>query len=169
MAEAAQPARNTSRIVVHRHDDAAARPADEAVATLRVVSPRHRRRRAGLAAVVAGVAVFSLMIGIVAFQGTIAKDQLRLDHLQQQTQNAQDRYDRLRAAVARLESPARIVAAAEQLGMSPPTSVNYVTPTPDEVGQVAASTGTAPGAGDNAPASQQDGWSQVKRIEATTP
>jgi hypothetical protein len=49
--------------------------------------------------------VFGIMFGLVAFQAKIAADQLRLDRVETGASDAQATYERLRLAVAQLESP----------------------------------------------------------------
>ncbi len=92
-------------------------------APLRVVEPgepsvRARRRRTRWLAAATGAFVCCGLFGVVAFH--------RLDS---QVAAQQSQYDRLRLQIATLESPARIVAAAqERLGMVPPPSVRYLSP-----------------------------------------
>ncbi len=113
----------------------ARRPAEsDAPRRLRVVpdgalSPRAQRRRTQLfVALVAGVVVASLF-GAVFFHVLLTQGQLQLDHIQTRAAAEQARNERLRLEVAELQSPERIVAAAQQqLGMVPPASVTYLSP-----------------------------------------
>lgn len=86
------------------------------------------RRRRNLA--VAGVLVFAFMLlGAVVAHNLLIQGQVRLQQIEQEVGNQQARYQRLRLEVARLESPERIVAAAQQrLGMVPPPGVTYLSP-----------------------------------------
>ena len=94
------------------------------------LSPAARRRRTRLLAVVLSASVVIGLLAIVALHALLSQNQLRLDDLGARTDAAQARYERLRLEVAELESPGRIVAAAqERLGMVTPPTVTYLTPT----------------------------------------
>lgn len=70
-----------------------------------------------------------LAFGVAASQVFVAQNQDRLDKLNARVRVEQERYDKLRFQVAELESPERVVAAAqERLGMIEPDHVNYVAP-----------------------------------------
>lgn len=113
-------------------------------APLRVVqpgelSPRVRRRRAGAVAVLAMIAVFGGLFGLAVCQAVMAQNQMRLDQLDREVADAQARYQRLRLRVAEMESPGRIVAAAqERLGMVPPDTVRYLSPSGAVAGEILA-------------------------------
>ncbi len=84
--------------------------------------------------------------------------------MQANAANAEDRYDRLRLEVAELESPGRIMAAAqERLGMVPPPGVTYLTPVPAE--------SATPSAKPTEPVSETvaGDWSRLKPILSTRP
>ena len=110
------------------------------------------------------------MFGLVAFQAKIAADQLRLDHVNAQMRDAQATYERLRLAVAQLESPQTVIAAAEAKGMVVPDKVTYLTPSLEDVLAVALAEGRSPApvadptSGDNA-----SGWAAVKPLVGGTP
>jgi Tfp pilus assembly protein PilV len=116
------------------------------------------------------VVLFVGLLGLTAVQVTLAQNQQRLDKLNRDVQDARDYYDRLRLAVARLQSPEYIVPTATQrLGMVPATTPQYLTPTADVVAQVAAATGqtmadTASGTGAGRPE-----WGEVKEITGRVP
>jgi cell division protein FtsL len=136
---------------------------------LRIV-PRLRRRRAGVVAMLVCIIVFGVMLGLVAFQAKIAADQQRLDHIDQQTSNAQTEYERLRVIVAQLESPQAVISAAEAKGMVVPDNVTYITPSVNDVLGVATAEGRAPGpttsgAGDDTTSA----WEAVKPYVGATP
>lgn len=85
---------------------------------LRVVPdarPRHTLRYALLALVLTGAAVF----GAVSLNALAAGDAVHAQELEARVADAERRYEQLVAEVATLESPARIRAAAEELGMVP--------------------------------------------------
>jgi hypothetical protein len=137
---------------------------------LAVVAPRPRRRSIGVLVATFCAVLFVGLLGLTAVQVTLAQNQQRLDKLNRDVQDARDYYDRLRLAVARLQSPEYIVPAATQrLGMVPATSPQYLTPTADVVAEVAAATGetiadTASGTGAGRPE-----WGEVKEITGRVP
>lgn len=111
-----------------------------------------------------GTLVAVLALAVSAFQVLIAQSEFELAGLQANASNAEDRYDRLRLEVAELESPARIMAAAqERLGMVPPPGVTYLTPVPTE--------SATPSAGRTAPVGETvaGDWTRIKPILATRP
>ena len=144
-------------------------PTPEARPKLRVVRPgevsaARRRRRARLRAATVVLLVVTGMFLLVASHVLLTQGQFRLQTLQRQADDQQARYERLRLEVARLESPERIVAVAQQrLGMVPPPGVKYLSPT-------GAATRSAPAAGRQlaSPPSASD-WSAVKRRLASQP
>ena len=102
---------------------------------LRVVGDRDpgagaRRRRRRLAASAVVLLVCASLFGVVAFHVVLTEGQLELEQLRSQTSSEQARNARLRLAVAELESPGWIVAAARQQGMVPPAGVTYLSPGP---------------------------------------
>jgi hypothetical protein len=67
------------------------------------------------------------LLGVVAINVMIAQDQLRLDRLDAQRNAALDHRGQLQLQLAQLQSPARIVAQAEQrLGMVVPSKLTYL-------------------------------------------
>jgi cell division protein FtsL len=106
------------------------------------------------------------MFLLVASHVLLTQGQFRLQALQRQADEQQARYERLRLEVARLESPERIVAVAQQrLGMVPPPGVKYLSPT-------GAATRTAPATGAGrqlASSPSASDWSAVKRRLASQP
>ena len=76
------------------------------------------------------VALAACLLGIVASHAALAQGQFHLEELRSKAAREQERYQRLRLRVAELESPARVVAVAqERLGMVPPPGVTYLSPT----------------------------------------
>jgi cell division protein FtsL len=120
------------------------------------VAHRARARLLGvLVAVVVAVALFGLVTSHVA----LAQGQFRLEAMRTKANAEQDRYERLRLQVAELESPGRIVAAAqERLGMVPPPGITYLSP----VGP-ASDAASSDGPGTDAGPASTDDWSTVKR------
>ena len=78
--------------------------------------------------VFAGAIVFVVALVLVAFQAFLVAGQQRLDTIEVELTGQTERYQEQRLTVAGLESPARIVEAAEDLGMVPPPGVTYLTP-----------------------------------------
>ena len=115
------------------------------------------RRRRLLACSAAAVAV-ACVLGLVVSHVALAQGQFRLEKLQARAAEEQAKYERLRLQVAQLESPSRVVAAAqERLGMVPPPGVTYLSPTGPASGQPAAA---PPPKGLE---SATEDWSSVKR------
>ena len=78
----------------------------------------------------AAAALFLSVFGVVIFQTLIVQGQARLDNLNSQAAVEQQRSRDLHQQVADLEAPSRIVEAARnRLGMVPPGSVVYLSPT----------------------------------------
>ena len=134
---------------------------------LEVVGPAHRshaarRARARAMGVLLLVVVGAALFGLVASHVALTQGQFELQTLRQKAEAEQARYERLRLQVAELESPARIVAAAqERLGMVPPPGVTYLSPA-----------GPVSGAAADAEPGQEaatDDWSTVKRELASRP
>ena len=112
---------------------------------LRVVPPRVRRRRAGLAVSGTCLAVFGLLFGLTAFQALIARNQMDLDRTEQRLADAVEYQDKLRLQVARMESPDNVIARATgELGMQDPDQIVYVTPSIQDAHAVGASAAGTP-------------------------
>lgn len=114
---------------------------------------RARRRRRLLIGLVVLAAV--MVLGVAAAHAALIQGQMQLQDLEEQVAEQQGAYQRLRLEVARLESPERIVSAAQQrLGMVPPPGVTYLSPRgpvaadPEVTGDGSEpASSTAPGAG----------------------
>jgi hypothetical protein len=91
----------------------------------------------------------------------LTANQLRLSSLQAKGDAAQVQYEKLRLQVSQLQSPARVVADAQQLGMVTPATITYLSPSPGSsvvvAGSAPASAPAGPGVG---------GWSAAKRVDA---
>ena len=108
-------------------------------------SPRARRRRRRLIAALGFVAAVAGVFALVLVHVQLTTNQLRLVHLQQEADNQQLRHIKLRLEVAKLESPARVVATAQQLGMVSPLTITYLTAgNPDAPVAPAAAATSAP-------------------------
>lgn len=143
-------------------------PARKQRPPLRVVTPEEtrrvdRRKRARLRIAVAVFVIVGGLFGLVASHVVLTQGQFRLQQLEKKAAESQARYERLRLQVAELESPERIVAAAqERLGMVPPPGVKYLSPT-----GVAERPSGAPAAGDDKTATPD--WTDVKPHLASKP
>lgn len=119
---------------------------------LRVVRPadRVRRRLTPAFGVVATVVLFVTLFLVAISHTVLVQGQVRLDGLDADLAAEQARYQELRKELAEMESPSRVVAAAEALGMVSPDDLVYLQPTapdgspPDEAPEAesGASAGT---------------------------
>lgn len=119
-----------------RRDDTLAAP-HLRVVTKPELTPAAAQRRARLIAATAVVLAGLALFGVVAAHVGITQRQFRLEQLEREGNELQADYDRLRLQVAELESPARVIAAAQVLGLEQPDEVTYLTP--DAGSAVAAS------------------------------
>jgi len=97
---------------------------------LRVVAPAERvRRRLTPAAGVLLTGLLFVTLFLIAIAHTVlVQGQVRLDALDADLRIEQARYQELRKEVAEMESPSRVVAAAEDLGMVMPEDLVYLQP-----------------------------------------
>ncbi len=97
---------------------------------LRVVGPpaRARRRLTPATGVLLTVLLFATLFLVAIAHTVLVQGQVRLDALDAQLTTEQARYQELRTDVAEMESPARVVAAAEALGMVAPQDLVYLQP-----------------------------------------
>ena len=121
-------------------------------------SARARRisRRAMIATGI--LAALATPFSLVLVHVELTTNQLRLTSLQTHADQAQRDYEKLRLQVAQLESPARIVATAQQLGMVTPTTIHYLTASPGS-GATPAVT-AAPQTNVNV-----ESWATAKRVD----
>jgi cell division protein FtsL len=140
------------------------RPHLRLVTSGRQAAGDNRRRRAGVA-IVGTTLLFALLFGVAIFQTVLAQNQANLDRLDRRVAEERYRYQRLRLDVARLESPARVVAAAqERLGMVPPPGVTYLSPSGPVADEVRAAAGgeRAPVVGPEPEGGGTHTWAAVK-------
>jgi hypothetical protein len=109
---------------------------------LRVVDEPARALRTLPTFVLSVALAFVIAFAVVACQVLLVQGQERLDTLESGIAAERGRHQELRLQVAGLESPARIVAAATELGMVTPPEVLYLTPAPRD-GTAAVDDGTA--------------------------
>jgi len=136
---------------------------------LRVVGPadRVRRRLTPRAGVVLTGLTFVTLLLVAVAHTLLVQGQIRLDDLDAQLRVEQARYQELRKEVAEMESPTRVVAAAEDLGMVMPEDLVYLQP-PADAGPYDP---VPPAVGDSdAVTAPQSTWSTMKPLlEALAP
>lgn len=141
---------------------------ERTAAPLRVVTDAElqefrRRARARRLLAAAGTLVALGLFGVVIAHVMLMQGQFELQQLQQRSAASQAEYDRLRLQVSELESPDRIVEAAQvKLGMVAPRTITYLAPSADPTA-LPSTSGTAD---DEARATAAVGapgtWSTVK-------
>ena len=141
-----------------------ARPARPARPRLRVVDAPTARRRLGAIGILLVFGLFALLFGLVVFQTVLVQNQHRIDTLDSQVQDEQARFQQLRLEAAQLEAPARIVDAANRLGMVPPPGTTYLTPS----ASAAADANTRNAASGDDTSSNSD-WTTVKPLLGSAP
>ncbi|MCU1393015.1 MAG: hypothetical protein JWM34_1443 [Ilumatobacteraceae bacterium] len=134
---------------------------------LEVVAPR--RRRTVSVVVLGGLVLFAMLIGAVAFQTQIARNQLALDKTEKAVTAARDRYDVLRRQRAELRSPDRLAVEAKRLGMSPADTGEFMTVDPQLVASVMASASALPPAVGAPVESSLDQFGDVKAVTGDVP
>ena len=141
---------------------------------LRVVAPSDRARRRltpGLA-VLLSAALFVTLLAVAVSHTMLVQGQVRLDDLDAQLVEEQARYQELRTEVAELESPTRIVQAANDMGMVTPDDLQYLQPPAPDVSTVGPTTGddTEPVADPTVGGDPNRTWADVKPLlEAPAP
>jgi hypothetical protein len=139
---------------------------------LRIVQPNERttRRLTPLAGAVLTGIVFAVLFAVAGAHSLIAQGQIRLDALDTQVRAEQARYQVLAKNVAAMESPGRIVAAAEAQGMVAPQDLVYLQP--DTAAHPSSNLGTTDASGGRSISATPPptSWSTVKpMLEAPTP
>jgi hypothetical protein len=132
---------------------------------LEVVAPVRRRRGAMALIFLCGLLLFAMLVGTVAFQTQIARNQLALDKVEKEVAAARDRYDVLRRQRAELRSPNRLAVEATRLGMAPAGSSEFMPITPDVAAAVAAA---ASGLPDDIADSNETSLDQFAEVKAVT-
>lgn len=139
-------------------------PAREAQRHLEVVHDDLRRVRFRLtprAGVTLTVLLFVALFAVAVSHALLVESQARLDQLDDEVAEEQTRYEQLRADVAELEAPERIMAEAQGMGMVEPADPVYIQPDrPVEQGSETETDDTD---------STDTSWSDVKPILGSTP
>jgi outer membrane murein-binding lipoprotein Lpp len=139
---------------------------------LRVVRPDERpaRRLTPKVGVALTAVVFAILFAVAGAHTIIAQSQIRLDGLDTQVQTEQSRYQQLRKDVAQMESPERVVAAAEAQGMVTPQDLVYLQPPAAAGTSSIAASDTGTGTDTLASRPTAAPWSTVKPLlEAPAP
>ena len=141
---------------------------------LRVVAPseRARRRLTPGMAVLLTAGMFATLLALAVSHTVLVEGQVHLDDLDSQLVTEQARYQELRTDVAELESPTRIVQAAQDMGMVTPDDLQYLQPPAPDVSTVGPTTGDdiEPGADPTVGADADVPWFDVKALlEAPAP
>jgi len=110
---------------------------------LRVVAPAERVRRSltPATAVLLTAFVFATLLAVAVAHTLLVQGQVTLDQLDAELSTEQAHYQQLRKDVAELESPTRIVAAAQDQGMVTPDDLVYLQPSTAELSTVGPTTG----------------------------
>jgi Tfp pilus assembly protein PilX len=113
--------------------------------------------------------LFLTLLALAVAHTVLVQGQMRLDEIDAQLATEQARYQELRTTVAELESPVRVVTAAEDLGMVSPAGLVYLQPSsPDPTTTPADGTtdaGAVAGSGGAGLARDASGaWSTIKPL-----
>ncbi len=95
---------------------------------LRVVGAPARRSRSGLVVVASTVVVFAALLAGAVAHSLLVGNQVRLDQLGTQVRVEQELLQQEELELATLQSPPRITAQAERLGMAPADTQVWLSP-----------------------------------------
>lgn len=131
---------------------------------LRVVAPveRVRRRLTPAAGVLFTGLLFVTLFAIAISHALLVQGQIRLDDFDGKLSVEQARYEVLRKEVAEMESPSRVVAAAQGLGMVAPDDLVYLQPAPEP--SAADGRTATPGPGSASRTGNENSWSVMKPL-----
>lgn len=141
---------------------------------LRVVAPAERVRR-GLTPAVAVLLtafLFATLLAVAIAHTVLVQGQVNLDRLDAELTAEQALYQELRKDVAELESPPRIVEAAQAQGMVTPDDLVYLQPAAPDLSTVGPTTGDdhEPAADPTVGVDPDRSWSLMKPLlEAPAP
>jgi len=114
------------------------------------------------------IVLFALLLGAVAFQTTLAQNQLALDKTERDVRDARERYDVLRRQRAQLRSPNRLAVEATALGMVPADTGQLIVLDPNAVAIVLAAASDLPDNVSDNPSSLET-FGQVKAVTGDAP
>jgi len=115
-------------------------------------------------AVLLTAAMFATLLALAVAHTVLVEGQVRLDHLDSQLVEEQARYQQLRTDVAELESPTRIVKAAQDMGMVPPNGLVYLQPDAPDVSTVGPTTGDEHEPGADPTVGGDSEWFDIKAL-----
>lgn len=140
---------------------------------LRVVEPRRRfalitgsRTRVIVWVGVLGAVI--VVFALVYLHVMSAQKQFEINRLDSEEQTLAQRYQDLRVQASQANSPARIIGAAERLGMTEPASVQVLPVAAGSLDRGEPSAPSAPASGRQAPAGVSD-WSQMQPVVEGNP
>lgn len=105
----------------------------EVVEAVEPAPRRWRVRRPGWkVGTIAGILLFVALFAVAGFQAMMIQQQARIDDLNAKIATQQSQAQKLHEQVVELESPQRIIAAAQAAGMQQPAVQGYVRPQADD-------------------------------------
>jgi cell division protein FtsL len=123
--------------------------------------------------VLLSAALFATLLAVAVAHTVLVQGQVRLDDLDAELVEQQALYQELRTEVAELESPTRVVQAANEMGMVTPDDLTYLQPSAPDAAAVGPTTGddhepdadpTAGAGGGGGPSDPGHTWADVKPL-----
>jgi hypothetical protein len=105
------------------------------------VVPR-RRRWPAVAMVLTSLVLFAGLLGAAVFHTQLAERQLRIDRLERAVVAERELFDELRYERARLRSPVRLAAAADEMGMRRGSNGEYIEVSAQQMARQLAAAGS---------------------------